>query len=602
MTDKDTPVVCDPTALVTKDIWDVVRSSKRFTDEKYIFCYFLGKNPEHRIFANRVKELTGYNIIALQHLDEFVKDDLGFADIKPFDVGPDDFISLIADAAIVLTDSFHGTMFSIYYHKDFLTFSRFNDRKRDSTNSRIDSILKILDLETRKIDSFENAHKALTSIDNWVEVDKRLDAFRAFSLSYLKNIIKEYELGKDTNRLDTVVDKERDECTGCTACVATCPMHAIDMKSDVEGFNYPSIDHEICVKCGMCLKVCPVGKAIQNEPCKAYAAKNNDVAIRTSSSSGGMFSSLANYILNKGGVVFGAGYNESFEVVHMAADNEQLLSNLRASKYVQSDLGDSFRAIENILKKNRWVLFVGTPCQVAGLKSFLKKEYDTLIVVDVLCYGVPSPMVFKSFIEFLQTKNKSKIKEFYFRDKKFGYSSPNVKAIYENGLIEEMTSDVKSFARSFFSGITTRPSCFNCAFKGMNRLADLTLGDLWIVDDISQDMDDETGTTLVFAYSDKAAKLVSDLNNVQLKEISIPLAIKKAGPMLYRSAKVNARRDAFFNDIQTLSYEECIRKYVPESLKSRLANIIKPIIKNTWLAKAVLFKNIKKLKISKESK
>lgn len=179
------PVVCDPTALLTCKDWNKIRSDRKYIEDKYIFCYFLGSNPEHRIFAEKVKKQTGYKIVALQHLDEFVKYDLHFGDITPYDVGPQDFINLLSNAEIVLTDSFHGTMFSIYYHKKFFTFSRYLESKKASTNSRIISILSLMELTDRKLNGTEDINDCLKKEINWNYVQNKLSEFRETSYDWL---------------------------------------------------------------------------------------------------------------------------------------------------------------------------------------------------------------------------------------------------------------------------------------------------------------------------------------------------------------------------------------------------------------------------------
>lgn len=191
LTGREVPVVCDPTALLSRDDWNEIRSDKQYLDGKYIFCYFLGANSKHRKFAEEVKQKTGYKIVALQHLDEFVKEDLKFGDVTPYDVGPQDFINLISRAEIVLTDSFHGTMFSIYYHKQFFTFSRFADEKKESTNSRILSILSLMNLSERKLTAEEEVEECLSKTINWDDVQDRLNSFRKASLEWLKKSLHE---------------------------------------------------------------------------------------------------------------------------------------------------------------------------------------------------------------------------------------------------------------------------------------------------------------------------------------------------------------------------------------------------------------------------
>lgn len=194
ITGKDVPVVCDPTALITREQWDELKGDKPYISERYIFCYFLGSNSIHRDFANKFKKFTGYKIVTLQHLDEFVKKDLYFGDIKPYDVSPADFINLISNAEYVLTDSFHGTMFSIFYHKNFYTFSRFSEKKKDSTNSRISSILSSIGLNDRKLIGNEDVKSISEKDVNWTLVDEKLEKFRVESFEYLKNALKNGKL------------------------------------------------------------------------------------------------------------------------------------------------------------------------------------------------------------------------------------------------------------------------------------------------------------------------------------------------------------------------------------------------------------------------
>ena len=191
LTGRDVPIVCDPTALLTCEDWNRIRSDRKYINDKYIFCYFLGANPEHRAFAEKVKKQTGYKIVALQHLDEFVKGDLHFGDLTPYDVGPQDFINLLSNAEIVLTDSFHGTMFSIYYHKRFFTFSRYSEGKKDSTNSRIASILGLMELTDRKLEGTEDVADCLTREVDWNTVQNKLNEFREQSYEWLVKSLRE---------------------------------------------------------------------------------------------------------------------------------------------------------------------------------------------------------------------------------------------------------------------------------------------------------------------------------------------------------------------------------------------------------------------------
>ena len=601
LTGKNVQVVCDPTALLTREQWDIVSSVNKYTDDKYIFCYFLGSNRKHREFANKVKKITGYKIIALQHLDELVKDDIYFGDIKPYNVGPEDFVSLIANAEIVLTDSFHGTMFSIYYHKNFFTFSRFLENKKDSTNSRIVSILDTLDLSKRHYTTEEKPESCLRCDINWNEVDDKLAEFRNTSLCYLNEIIQKYALSNINNKDKSIENKKKNTCTGCTACVHSCPQNCIKMVRDYEGFLYPCVDREKCIKCGICSKICPVDNVKNGLKGYSFAARSESKNVRMTSSSGGMFNAIAKWILNRGGVVIGAGFDEAMQVKHMLIEKPEELKALQASKYVQSDLSNIFPEIRNKLEQGKYVFFCGTPCQAVGLKCFLKKEYDHLFIADVLCYGVPSPGVFSEFVKFMEKKHNAKLVDFYFRDKSFGYASPNVKAVFANGDVEQMTSDVKSFTKTFFAGVTTRPACFNCAFKTVDRETDITLGDFWTVEKVDRKMDDDTGATLLLVHTEKALKMIRELSDVRLTSIEYSTAISCAGPMLLHSAKPSINRDLFFKDLADIGYKKAVDKDVPDSLKNKVANVVKPILLKTGITKFGVLKAIKVQKIKNEA-
>lgn len=598
---RNVPVVCDPTALLTREQWDQVSSQRRYTEDKYIFCYFLGNNKSHREFASKVKAITGYKIIALQHLDELVKDDIFFGDIKPYDVGPEDFVNLVANAEIVLTDSFHGTMFSIYYHKNFFTFSRFADNNKGSTNSRVVSILEKMGLRDRHYTTLENPESCISCSIDWKDVDKRLSEFRCESLHYLREAINKYNLGSDANNDVSIAKKKKETCTGCTACVHACPKKCIKLIQDKEGFLYPEVDSIACIQCGICSKVCPVDNEKDRVKGYAFASRSNAVDVRMSSSSGGMFNAISNWIFKQGGVVVGAKFNTEFRVEHVIAETQDELKALQASKYVQSNLNDVFVRLKEKLEQGKYALFCGTPCQAVGLKRFLRKEYERLYIADVLCYGVPSPGVFSDFVDFMEKKHGSNLKGFFFRDKSFGYASPNVKAVFENGETEQMTSDVKSYTKTFFSGVTTRPACFNCAFKTVDRETDITLGDFWTVGTVDKRMDDDTGATLLLVHTEKARNMVNQLSDVHLTEIDYDVAVKSAGPMLLHSAKPNVCRDSFFKEYQKLGYKKAVDKYVPDSLKNKVANIVKPIMLKTGITKLGILKVVKGRKIKNEA-
>lgn len=320
----------------------------------------------------------------------------------------------------------------------------------------------------------------------------------------------------------------KEHCTGCTACASVCPWDCITMVEDENAFLYPVIDAEKCVSCGLCEKVCPIITPLQkpgNEPV-AYAAYSRDEAMRLSSSSGGVFTELAKAVLNDGGAVFGAAYNEAFEVVHICSENETDLARLRGAKYAQSDLGDSFRDVKRRLEQGQKVLFSGTPCQVAGLKAFLRKDYENLLTVDFVCLSVPSPKAWKAYVSFRaeQDDDGRLPKSINLRSKKTGwtnYQYSNLFQYADDNFFAAKSGD-SLYMKLFGGGYISREACENCRFKGYSRASDLTIGDFWGIWDIAPEMDDNKGTSVVLVQNQQGAELLQSVSNrLVLKPVTL---------------------------------------------------------------------------------
>lgn len=297
---------------------------------------------------------------------------------------------------------------------------------------------------------------------------------------------------------------KREECCGCKACLDACQAHAIRMGKDKEGFDYPYIDSSVCVLCGRCKKVCPIDNYTPEKSCNQYlGARAKDEKIRYSGSSGGVFSILAGYVLERKGVIFGAGYNDHMEVMHQEADDLGQLKQIKRTKYVQSNMQNIFLAIRRRLEEERWVLFCGTPCQAHALRLFLDREYDRLIVVDLVCYGVPSPGIWKDYVAYLEKKHRGRMMDFSFRDKRnrdHGHTRSYV--INDTEYADSIYSD--PYCMMYFHDYTLRPSCYECRFCTVDRSSDLTIGDFWGIEKCRPDMDDGMGTSMVILHTDKA--------------------------------------------------------------------------------------------------
>lgn len=320
--------------------------------------------------------------------------------------------------------------------------------------------------------------------------------------------------------------KDKKDCCGCSACVQKCPKQCISLKEDTEGFLYPVVDNEACIDCGLCEKVCPVlHQGEPHKPLKVYAAKNRDEEIRRQSSSGGIFTLLAEKVIQEGGVVFGARFDEHWEVRHDYTETIEGLAAFRGSKYVQSRMEDNYGKAEQFLKQGSKVLFSGTPCQVAGLKRFLRKEYENLLTVDFVCHGVPSPGVWRTYLKETVARMCDKnsvstdpismenahVESISFRDKSSGWKkysfSLTLSATTRSGVKNTVSLcelfPQNPFMKGFLADLYLRPSCYACVAKSGKSDSDITIGDLWGAPAIIGNDDDDRGTSLVLVNKER---------------------------------------------------------------------------------------------------
>ena len=319
--------------------------------------------------------------------------------------------------------------------------------------------------------------------------------------------------------------EEKSRCCGCGACMDSCPFVAIWMKEDGEGFLYPQIDVEKCTDCGRCREVCPIGKAIGVDGEYGKQGKQSDNGgqgrvflgvrakedkIRFESSSGGVFPVLAEYVLSKGGVVFGAVMEKGGRVVHRDIHSASELAAMQKTKYVQSDLKGCFRKVKRYLEEGRRVLFSGTPCQCQAVKLYIGNEAENLLLADLVCYGVPSPGIWKKYVRELEKKYGGVFAGFSFRDKRKKDNGHTMALqIREKEYTWPMNQD--AYCRLYFRNAILRPSCHFCDFCRPERESDLTMGDFWGIEKVRPDMDDGMGTSLVILHSEKARKVWEEI-------------------------------------------------------------------------------------------
>lgn len=366
---------------------------------------------------------------------------------------------------------------------------------------------------------------------------------------------------------------EKETCTGCHACATKCPKQCIKMINDTEGFWYPQINQEECIDCGLCEKVCPIITPLKFEDHfnpVAYACYNTDEKMRLESSSGGVFILIAEAVLKQGGVVFGAGFDKDFNICHQSVEHVEDLDKLRMSKYVQSKIGETYKEAEAFLKENRMVLFTGTPCQIGGLKAYLGKPYDNLVTQDIICHGVPSPMVWESYLAFRKKSDGGcAARRIAFRRKDFGWKRFSVSISYGNDTEyrQDLTQDL--FMKGFLRDLYLRPSCHACAFKSVKRHSDITLADFWGIENILPEMFDDKGTSLVLIQSEKGKTLFKSIEkDLICQSVDMDEALKY-NPAAIRPAPTPKNRQLFFQRFDKEPFDKIIRDLTKPSFKMR---------------------------------
>jgi coenzyme F420-reducing hydrogenase beta subunit len=374
-----------------------------------------------------------------------------------------------------------------------------------------------------------------------------------------------------------------DICVGCGACTAKCNKQSITMQEGTMGFLYPTVDISTCVDCGLCVKVCPVvNKPICTEPLNVYAAIAKDIKTLTSSNSGGFFTVAALHVLQHGGYVCGAVMDDNLEVVHIVTNKVEDLAKMQGSKYVQSKTGLIYIPIKERLKEGKTILFSGTGCQVAGLRTFLGKEYDNLITIEVVCHGVPSPGLYRRYIDWLSKKNGSKVESYKFRSKHKRPTGEHSEFFYSvNGkqLIGRSLED--PYYGSFLQGVTLRESCYDCLFKGKSRVADFTIGDFWGIEKFHKGFPIGHGTSMVMVNTEKGQMLFESFKDALLYEYSS----YEAASSVNHSMEMTASKGSQVIDLESQSLFDI--DLVPklsfkDKIKNRLPWQVKLMIKK-WL-------------------
>lgn len=383
------------------------------------------------------------------------------------------------------------------------------------------------------------------------------------------------------NQEDNIIICNKNDCSGCMTCRQICPYNAIDVVIDDEGFEYP-IRNDKCVNCGLCTKICPslnIVKPQKEYKQKVYACKHKDNDIIYKSSSGGMFTAIANAFCDENYAIFGVEFDDKFNAFHSYITDISKIDKYRRSKYVQSSIGNSYNDARRLLEEGKKVLFTGTPCQIAGLKTFLNKNYENLLTVDIICHGTPSSKVLNKYIQYMEKKNKSRIVDVKFREKVFKHDrwdSKCIKIKFESNKSIIENGDKNFYLKGFQTGLFYRPSCYRCKYANPVRNSDITIADCWGLQKYYPELNAHQGISMVVINSEKGEKV---FNNFKTICSCIPLdddyAVKE-NRQFREPAQKNNQRDFFYKNIDSIKFNRLINKCIPPHRIRHIASKMVP--------------------------
>ena len=536
--------------------------------ESYILIYQIDTNPASDISVKTLEKRFGCKVYTM------TVPRIGSMHGRKGTASPEEFLSLLKGAEMIVTNSFHGIALSLLFEKQFFVY------EHAGVMTRIDNLLDMVALDDRKVRLVKDIQPEKT-ID-YSAVNEKLEKLRESSYTYLKDALagkKPDVQNKEQERyqIPPMAERQKKDCSGCTACAQACPVQAISMNKDEEGFLYPVISEEKCIHCGLCDRLCgfvPKEKKTGDlDESLAYGVKHKDEQTRLTSRSGAAFIALSDLILQKGGAVYGAAFADHFEVEHIRAQSADERNRMKNAKYVQSTLNNTYAMVNSDLADGRHVLFSGTPCQVSGLLAYLsskKTDQSKLITCDLVCHGVPSPAIWHDYVSYTENRYKNKIIKADFRDKEFGWDSHCESFVLENG--KKIAS--RDYTDLFYAHLMFRPSCHSCYFASPQRISDITLADFWGIEKNDAEFNDNKGVSLVLINTEKGKELFAqaeadlDLISCRLENCIQPTLVKPSVP--------SVRRNDFWADYQKLEFGRLLRKYTtPQRADRRIKRDIK---------------------------
>lgn len=544
---KDVVGVCDPVFLLPKEEYEKITKPLK-VKKPYLLVYSVINNQDMLRSAKKYAEQKGLTLVEICPNKKRSENHIQFTEKSP-----EEFLGAIKNAEIVVTNSFHGTAFSLIFQKEFYVF----DNK--ARGSRITNILNKAGLEGRIV---EGEIEEALPIDYEI-VNEKLNDYIEPSKQFL------------LSALSAEKKPLTDNCVGCGACKAVCKPDAISLTNNYGGFIKSYINTDKCVNCGVCQKVCPTINVPQkNNPEKTFAFKAED-EIRKNSTSGGAASALAESIIKNNGSVYGAHLDKDFNLKHIRIDNIEDISLLQGTKYIQSDMTGIFEDLKNDLSKGKPVLFIGTPCQVAAVNNFVsrqKLDVQNLYSCDIICHGVPSPRVFKDYIGWLSRAENEQVTKYYFRNKEFSWRGDS-STMESPSKEHKRNNNVSAFMNLYYSNNITCDACFDCHFTSVDRVSDLTISDFWGIEKENPEFEDALGVSMVMLNTSKGKALFDTLEG-QAIDANIENAKQ---PQLNHPTEKPDGYDAFWQAYKVKGIDYAIKTFgLPKTnLKSKIYNLLK---------------------------
>lgn len=554
LTDKEISVVCDPTFLPNREYFkNFVSQKSPYGDKKYIYVHVHHYSAKAEELVNAAKELskrTGLPIVHNLQTAKF-KNELA----KTRSAGPIETLNAIAHAEYVVTQSFHLSVFSLLFKKNFITL------KRDRNNDRLENLFSKLGLSKHFVGPNENLPDFKDIPIDFDDIHKKMEAMRPASAKFIDTVLN----GKKCDRIpDYFTSGDKFTCYGCCACKDACPTEAITLKADSEGFYQPVINKELCINCGKCNRVCPYNTKKREESFESvgYMAYAKDVFDSENSASGGMFPIFAKNIISKGGYIVGVNYNKNNVAVYNIVKTWNEAKAFRGSKYVEAKHNNIYKKTEKALKTGKPVLFTGAPCKIAGLKNYLGKEYDNLILAEIICACSSSPKILKSYLSEREVKKNSPVTSITFRDKSKGWNKVATTLKYENGKEESASRRQNIYYHCFVSAYLAKRSCFRCEFTGDNKIADITMGDFWGYNKVNKKLKaDKTGVSALKIATAKGMKFLEEVKeNLCLIEVPISAIYNNnhSWPIKYTAEREEIFKDFTSEELDTVTV---LKKY-----------------------------------------